>query len=383
MIKKRLMTPGPTPVLQEALAAMSQPILHHRTPHFSAIFRQAAQGLKEVFATKQDVLILAGSGTAAMESSVTNLLSPGQKALAVNAGKFGERWGNILKAYGIACIELKVEWGHAVTAAQIEDALKKDPAIACVYVQASETSTGTAHPIREIAAVTRRSGALLVVDGITAVGCMSVPMDEWGIDVLLSGSQKAFMLPPGLAFIALSERAWERAKEAKLPRFYLDLARERKNLAKDTTAWTPAVSLIVGLREVIQAMKEEGLEKLYARHALLATATREAMKGLGLKLFSASPADSVTAVWCPEGVDAKKFVKYTRDTLGIALAAGQDHVETKIFRVSHMGYVDAFDTLSAVSAVEMSLERFGQKVNFGAGVAAAQKILAGGFAKPS
>ncbi|MEW6776250.1 MAG: alanine--glyoxylate aminotransferase family protein, partial [Bdellovibrionota bacterium] len=373
---------GPTPVLQEALAAMSQPILHHRTPEFSAIFKEAAQGLKEIFGTKQDVLLLAGSGTAAMEGSMTNLLSPGQKVITVNGGKFGERWGNICKAYGIQNIELKVEWGEAVDPAKIEAELKKDPSIAAVYVQASETSTATIHPVKEIAKITKNSNALLVVDGITAVGSLPLPMDEWGIDVLVTGSQKAFMLPPGLAFVALSERAWERTKEAKLPRFYLDFARERKNLAKDTSAWTPAVSLIVGLREVVRSMKAEGLEALYGRHAMLARATREAMKALGLKLFSKAPADSVTAVWLPEGIDAKKFVKYCRDKLGVAMAAGQDAVETKIIRISHMGYVDAFDTLAAVSAVEMGLDRFGQKVNFGAGVAAAQRVLVEGFPKP-
>jgi len=382
MIKKRLMTPGPTPVLQEALAAMSQPILHHRTPQFSEIFREAAQGLKHVFGPKQDVLILAGSGTAAMESSITNLNSPGQKVLAVNGGKFGERWGNIAKTYGLNVVEIKVPWGDAVAAKAIKAELDKDPSISAVYTTASETSTATWHPIKEIAAVTKNTNSLLVVDGITAVGCVPVPMDEWGVDALISGSQKAFMLPPGLAFIALSERAWKRTGEAKLPRFYLDLARERKNLAKDTTAYTPAVSLIIGLREVIRAMKAEGLDALYKRHALLAKATREGMKALGLEFFSKSPSDSVTAVWLPESIKAGAFVKYCRDKLGVGMAAGQDDVKDRIIRISHMGYVDAFDTLAAVSAVEMGLAQYGQKVAFGTGVAAAQQVLLEGFPKP-
>lgn len=382
MIKKRLMTPGPTPVLQQALAAMSQPILHHRTPQFSAIFREAAAGLKPIFGTKEDVLIIAGSGTAAMEGSVVNLLSPGDKALCVNGGKFGQRWGRLCRAHGMEVVELEVEWGHPVAVADVKKALEENPDIRAVYTTFSETSTATVHPIREIAALTKNSDALLVVDGITAVGCMPTPMDEWGIDVLVSGSQKAFMLPPGLAFVALSERAWKRTEEAKAGRYYLDFARERKALGNDTTAYTPAVSLIIGLLEVIRAIHEEGLDNLHARHKRLADATRAGLEALGLKAFSKAPADSVTAVWLPEGVDGGKFVKYARDELGVAMAGGQDHVKGKIIRVSHMGFVDAFDTLSAISAVEMTLAKFGRSVEPGKGVAAAQKILIDGFPNP-
>ncbi|MCB0220825.1 MAG: alanine--glyoxylate aminotransferase family protein [Chrysiogenetes bacterium] len=382
MMKKRLMTPGPTPVLQEALAAMSQPILHHRTPQFSAIFREAAAGLKPIFGTKEDVLILAGSGTAAMEGSVVNLLSPGEKALCINGGKFGERWGKICQAHGMEVIELKSEWGHPIGVDEVKKALEANPDIRAVYATFSETSTATVHPIQEIAALTRNSDALLVVDGITAVGCMPVPMDEWGIDVLVSGSQKAFMLPPGLAFVALSERAWKRTEEARSPKFYLDFKKERKALHDDTTAYTPAVSLIIGLLEVVRAVEAEGIENLFARHKRLADATRAGLAALGLKAFSAAPADSVTAVWLPEGVDGGKFVKYARDQLGLAMAGGQDHVKGKIIRVSHMGFVDGFDTLSAIAAVEMALAKFGQSVELGKGVAAAQKVLIEGFPNP-
>lgn len=380
--KKRLMTPGPTPVLQEALAAMSQPILHHRTPQFSAIFREAADGLKDVFGTKQDVLILAGSGSAAMEGSVSNLVNPGEKVITIDGGKFGERWGLIAKAFGAEVNEIKVEWGHPVDPAVVKAELDKNPDTKVVYATASETSTGTWHPIQEIAALCKDRDTLLVVDGITAVGCVPTPMDEWGIDVLVSGSQKAFMLPPGLAFAALSEKAWKKADATSNRKFYLNFRKEQKSLAKDTTAWTPAVSLIIGLREVMKAIHHEGLDNLYKRHKVLADATRAGVQALGLKLLSSSPSDSLTAAWVPEGVDGGEFVKYCRDKLGVAMAGGQDDLKGKIFRISHMGYVDAFDTLGALSATEMGLAKFGHKVEHGAGVAAAQKVLVEAFPKP-
>ena len=268
MIKHYLLSPGPTPIPNEVALAMSETMIHHRTPQFNKIFEEARNGLKKLFGTKNDVLMLASSGTGAMEASVANLFSPGDKVLVVNGGKFGERWLNISNAYGLNPIELKVEWGQAVKVADIEQQLKAHPDVQGVMIQASETSTTVFHPVKEIAKLTK-NGPLFLVDGVTAVGVVPLMMDEWGIDVLVTGSQKALMLPPGLGFIALSDRAWEKTKKAKLPRFYFDLNLERKNQQKGSGAFTPAVSLIFGARASIKMLEREGLENVYARHARL------------------------------------------------------------------------------------------------------------------
>jgi len=380
MKKHYLLAPGPTPVPERALLAMAQPIIHHRTPQFSEVFAEACQLLKFVFQTEQDVLILSSSGTGAMESSIVNLFSPGDEVIAINGGKFGERWGKISEVYNLKVHWVNVEWGKAVDVSVIKGLLDKNPNIKGVLSQASETSTTVTHPVRELAELTKKSDCLLIVDGITAVGVTDIPMDKWGIDALVSGSQKAFMLPPGLAFIALSEKAWKAAEKSKCPRFYFDLKKERKNLAKKTSAYTPAVSLITGLRETLLMMKEEGLDNVFARHERLARATRSAMEALGLKLLAPqNPASSATGVYLPEGLDGKKFVKYIRDELGVTMAGGQDHLEGKIIRIAHLGYIDTFDIITAVSAVEMALEKFGQKIALGKGVGAAEKILLEGY----
>ena len=380
MKKHYLLAPGPTPVPERALLAMAQPIIHHRTPQFSEVFAEACQLLKFVFQTEQDVLILSSSGTGAMESSIVNLFSPGDEVIAINGGKFGERWGKISEVYNLNVHWVNVEWGKAVDVSVIKGLLDKNPNIKGVLSQASETSTTVTHPVRELAELTKKSDCLLIVDGITAVGVTDIPMDKWGIDALVSGSQKAFMLPPGLAFIALSEKAWKAAEKSKCPRFYFDLKKERKNLAKKTSAYTPAVSLITGLRETLLMMKEEGLDNVFARHERLARATRGAMEALGLKLLAPqNPASSATGVYLPEGLDGKKFVKYIRDELGVTMAGGQDHLEGKIIRIAHLGYIDTFDIITAVSAIEMALEKSGQKIALGKGVGAAQKILLEGY----
>ncbi|HHL40501.1 MAG TPA: alanine--glyoxylate aminotransferase family protein [Deltaproteobacteria bacterium] len=380
MKKKYLLAPGPTPVPESVLLKMAQPIIHHRTSQFSEVFRRAAELLKYVFQTEQDVLILAASGTGAMEGSVTNLFSPGDEVIAVNGGKFGERWGKISEAYGLKVHWVNVEWGRAVDPAQVEKVLDANPGVKGVLCQASETSTTVAHPVREIAALTRDRDCLTVVDGITAVGVFDVPMDEWGIDVLVSGSQKALMLPPGLAFAALSEKAWRFQEKARCPRFYFDFAKERKNLAKQTSAYTPAVSLINGLLEALTLIKEEGLENVFARHLRLAAAARAAMEAHGLTLLAPeSPSPAATGVYVPAGVDGGRFVKYMRDEMGVTMAGGQDHLKGKIFRIAHLGYIDTFDMIIAVSTIEMALSKFGHPVELGKGVAAAQSILLEGF----
>ena len=381
MKKEFLLAPGPTPVPDRVLLAMAQPMIHHRTPQFSAIFAEVKEDLKYLFQTKQDVLILAASGTGAMEGSVTNLFSPGDEVIVINGGKFGERWGKISESYGLKAHWLNVEWGKAVDPKDVKKILDANPKIKGIMVQASETSTAVAHPVKELAQFTKnRQDCLLIVDGITAVGVFPVPMDELGIDVLVSGSQKAFMLPPGLAFAALSEKAWKFMETAKCPRFYFDFKKERKNLKDNTTAYTPAASLIIGLREALRMIKEEGLENVFARHNRLARATRAAVKAMNLKpLAPDSPSDATTGVYVPEGVDGGKLVKYLRDEMGITLAGGQDHLKGKILRIAHLGYIDTFDIIVAISSIEMALRKFGHKMEFGKGVAAAQEILLEGY----
>ena len=377
MNKYYLLAPGPTPVPPETLLAMARPAIHHREPEFKPIFRDCREGLRYLFQTDRDVVILASSGTGAMEAAVTNFLRRGDKALYVNGGKFGERWGKILAAYGCEPVEVKVEWGRAVDPAAIRAALDADPAIRAVYVQASETSTAVRHPVEEIARITAgRDDVILVVDGITAVGVFPLPMDATGIDVLVTGSQKALMLPPGLAFIAWSAKADGFLETSDLPRFYFDLGAERKKQQDDQTAWTPAVSLVVGLQDVLRRIREETLEGVFARTSRLARATRAAVQAMGLELFAPdSPSDACTAVEMPAGVDGVALKKVLRERFGITVAGGQDQAKGKIIRIAHLGYADTFDVITAVSALEMALAGLGHPVEMGAGVRAAQKVL--------
>lgn len=375
MIKKYLLTPGPTPIPDEVRSAMADATVHHRTPQFSKIFTEVREGLKILFGTVCDVLVLAASGTGAMEAAVTNLFSPGEKVLVINGGKFGERWLRICRSFGLQVVEIKVEWGKAVKIETIEENLHDHPDIQGVLIQASETSTTALHPIRDIAKITR-TGPLLLVDGVTAVGVLPVAMDEWGIDVLVTGSQKALMVPPGLGFISLSDRAWARTEKAKLPRFYFDLALERKSQAKGTTAFTPAISLILGLRAALKKILEEGPDRVYARHERLARATRAAATALGLGLLAPeNPSPAVTGIFVPENMDADQLLDYLRDRMGIIFAEGQDQLRGKIIRIAHVGYMGAFDVIVAVSALEMGLKRLGFPVKFGQGIAAAQEVL--------
>ncbi|RMF13643.1 MAG: alanine--glyoxylate aminotransferase family protein [Candidatus Dadabacteria bacterium] len=378
MNKNLLLAPGPTPVPPEALLRMAQPMIHHRTPQFSQTLAETAAMLQELYQTTQPVLMIAGSGTAGMESVVANLIGAGDKALVVRGGKFGERWGEIVEAHGGIAVNLDVEWGQAVDPKAVAARLDEDPDIACVFVQACETSTATEHPIEALAAVVReRDNVLLCVDGITGVGCFPLPMDEWGIDALVCGSQKALQLPPGLATVALSERAWKRAETVqRTGTYYLDLLKERKAQAEQrTTAWTAPVSLIHGLNEVLKRTLDEGLAQTYARQECLARATRAGLEAIGLRLYSSAPSRSVTAAWVPEGVDGAKLVKYLRDEMGVTLAGGQAKLKGKIIRIGHMGYVGPFDIISGLSAVEIALDRLGHDVEFGRGPAAAIAIV--------
>lgn len=376
-LKHYLLTPGPTPVPERVLLAMARPIVHHRTADFVSLFAEAAAGLKWLFGTTGPVLMLSGSGTLAMEAAVVNVMRRQQKALCIVGGKFGERWRHLCQAYGLEVVSLEVAWGQAVDPAAVAQALDRDPSISAVFVQANESSTGVRHPVEAIAALTAgRDHVINVVDAVSALGGFSLPMDDAGIDVLLTGSQKALMLPPGQAYIALSEKAWARTASADLPRYYLDLVRERKAQAENQTAFTPAISLTAGLVESLRMIREEGLAACFARHARLAEATRRACAALGCALFApTAPSPTVTAARGPAGLDTDKLVKRLRERYGVSIMGGQDAVKGQIIRVAHLGWFDTFDILIAIGALEMALVDLGAPVTRGAGVAAAEEIL--------
>ena len=377
MLKRYLLAPGPTPVPPEVLLSMARPMIHHRAPEFDPIFSEVREGLKWLFQTRNDVLMLAASGTGGMEGAVSNFLSPGDKALYVNGGKFGERWGKLCKTFGVQANEIKVEWGHAVNPQQVADALKKDPSIKAVYVQASETSTGVSHDVKALGEIVKgHDNTILVVDAITALGVFDIKTDAWGLDVVITGSQKALMLPPGMAFVGVSDKAWALADKAKNAAFYFNFKKERESQIKNQTAFTPAVSLIIGLQEVFRIMKAEGLEKMFARQGRLALAMREGIKAAGMALFpKESPSDALTAVCAPDGIDGQAIYKNLRVQYGMTAAGGQDHLKGKIFRLSHMGYADSFDVIAALAATEMVLKGLGHPVKLGSGVGKAQEIL--------
>jgi aspartate aminotransferase-like enzyme len=377
MKKNLLLAPGPTPIPPEVLQALARPIVHHRTPLYEGILKEVREGLKYLFRTKSEVLIFASSGTGAMEGAVTNTLCAGDEALVVEGGKFGERFSQICRAYGVKPIGLPVEWGEAVDPAVIEKTLREVPSIKAVFTQATETSTGVLHPVREIGAVvSRHPGTILVVDGISHVGAVELPMDEWKLDVVICGSQKALMLPPGLAFAALSDKAWQFVERSTLPRFYFDFKKELKNLTRNQSAYTPAISLVAGLAESLRLIRREGLENILARQARLAKATRAAMTALGLQLYApGAHSDAVTAVLAPPGIDGQEVVKILREKHSLTIAGGQDRAKGKIFRLAHMGYVDASDIIAGIAAVEITLRELGYKFELGAGVQAAMDIF--------
>ncbi len=375
-MKRLLMTPGPTPVAPETQLAMAQPMIHHRAPAFMDILKQVREDLKYLFQTEQEVLMFAATGTGAMEGAVANTLSPGDTALVVDGGKFGERWTELCQVYGINADVIKVEWGHAADVKEVTRRLDANPAIRAVFIQANETSTGVQHPVQELAQVTKkRPGTILVVDAISALGGYPLPMDEWGLDIVVAGSQKAMMLPPGMAFAALSPKAWEFGKTAKCPKYYFDFAKQLKSQQKNQTAYTSAVTLTLGLQQVMGWIRAEGLEKIYARNRKLSAAAKAAMKAMGMELYSKqNPSDVLTAVLAPAGVDGQKVVAKMREK-GIWIAGGQAQAKGKIFRIAHMGFIDEQDLLGTIGALEIVLNDLGHKVELGAGIKAAQAIL--------
>ncbi|MCU0452367.1 MAG: alanine--glyoxylate aminotransferase family protein [Bacteroidetes bacterium] len=375
-MKKRLFTPGPTPIPESVMLRMAEPIIHHRNPEFGEILTRVHENLQYLFQTKGPVVVLTSSGTGGVEATFTSLFSPGDTIIAANGGKFGERWVKMPKAFGLNVVELKVEWGKAPTADQIRELLKKHPETKAVYLVHSETSTGAATDVKTLSEVIRKeSGALVCVDGITAVGAHEMRFDDWGIDVCVTGSQKGLMIPPGLAFVALSQRAIAAMETAKLPRFYFDLRKAVKAWEKNDTPWTPAVSLVIGVDAALQMLRQEGIEKIWERHRKLATALRMGVQAIGLKLFSETPSYAVTPVWVPEGVEWKAFNKIIKGKHGITIAGGQDDYTGKIFRVSHLGYYDALDMVTVMAAIEWSLAECGYKVELGKGVGTVMQQL--------
>lgn len=376
MKKYYLLTPGPTPIPPEVALESALPILHHRTSEFGAIFTQVIEGLKYVFQTQGTVLLLTSSGTGGMEASVVNLLSPGDKVLVASSGVFGDRWIKILETYGIKPEIIRGEWSKAVSPEMIKEKLKTNSEIKAVFTTHTETSTGVVNDLKSIGEIVAKTDAVLVIDSISGLSAQELHMDKWSLDVVVSASQKGLMNAPGLAFVALSEKAWNLVEKAQLPRFYWDFLRMKKSLADKETPFTPAVTLIVGLNRAIEMIKKETLEKIWARHEKLARAARAGMQALNLELFAENPANVVTAVKSPAGLDSGKLVKKLREEYGVSIAGGQQELKGKIFRLAHLGYVNEFDILVGISAVERGLRELGyQNFEFGVGLAAAEKIL--------
>ena len=373
-MKRYLLAPGPTPIPPEILQVMAQPIIHHRTPEYEALFADVRRDLRRLFQCKNEVLMFAASGTGAMEGAVVNTLSPGDQVVVVRGGKFGERWAEMCEAYGVRVRSVDVPYGKSVNPAAVGETLKSAPAARAVFATHSETSTGAMHDVQSLAAIVRETPAILIVDAITSLGVMDLPMDTWGVDIVVAGSQKALMLPPGLAFAALSDKAWALVPTARLPKFYFNFTAERKAIEKNQSAYTPAVSLVVGLRESLRLILTEGLANVVARHDRLARATRAGVQALGLELFAEHPGCACTAVKAPAGIDSGAIVSGLR-TLGITIAGGQGSMKGKIFRIAHMGYVDSFDILTALGALEFVLTDLGHPVTFGQGLRAAGEIL--------
>jgi aspartate aminotransferase-like enzyme len=375
--KLRLLTPGPTPLLPKALHAMMGSDIHHRTEDFRKLYTAVLADLKEVMGTSNDVLSLVASGTGAMEASVANLFSPGDRVIACSAGKFGERWVQIAKAFGLDAIVIEEDYGKSISAQRVADTLKANPSVRGVFVQASETSTGAAHDVRGMGEAVKKTDAIFIVDAITGLGTQPLDIDKWGLDVVIGGSQKAFMIPPGLAFLSISPKAWAFAETSKLPRFYFDLKKEKKSAAGGESSWTPAISLYLALAEALKYVKSIGMDKLIENAQMLAKATRAAVTELGLELFSpGAPAASVTAVKAPKGMDSGVIVKEYRNRFGSIIANGQGSMKGQIFRIAHLGYFDFADLFAVIAELEIILAAQGLPVKFGTGVAAVQNVYA-------
>ncbi|MDQ2774900.1 MAG: alanine--glyoxylate aminotransferase family protein [Acidobacteriota bacterium] len=374
--KQRLLTPGPTPLLPAALHAMMGSDIHHRTEDFRTLYKQVLSDLKAVLGTSNDVLVLVASGSGGLEAATQNFFSPGDEVLVCSAGKFGERWVEIMKAWGMKSTVLTAPYGEAVQPEAVEQALAQNKNIKGVFVQASETSTGTQHNVKAMAASVKKTDAIFVVDAITGIGTMPLDIDGWGLDIVVGGSQKAFMIPPGLAFVSVSSKAWALAETSTAPRYYFDLKRERKNALNGESAWTPNTALLLAFAEALKYIKTLGMENLVKNAEMLARATREAVQVLGLQLFSNAPSSSVTAVRAPAGMDSGVIIKEFRTRFNAIITNGQGSMKGQIFRLAHLGYFDFHDLFAVIAELEIILLANGHEVRLGSGVAAVQNVYA-------
>ena len=375
--KEYLMTPGPTPLPSEVLLSQAEPIMHHRTPAYGEVFGRLMDGLKEIFLTSNDILVFASSGTGAMEAAVVNCFSPGDRVLVAHGGKFGERFRDLCRTYGLEVVEYAYDWGDTANPTVISTMLKEHGDIKGVLVTHSETSTGVVNDIEAIGKLVRETPAILIVDSISGAGALEMRTDQWGVDVLVAGSQKALMTPPGLAAVAVSPKAWDLVEKSALPKYYFSFTKARKGLGDKIpqTAFTPAVSLTAAMCRAVDLIKQEGLEEVWRRHEVLAMATRAAVRAMGLELFprDLERAFAVTAVKVPEGLDGGDITRVMNRKHGVIIAGGQSGLKGKIIRIGHVGYYHYFDVLVAVGALELTLKELGHPVQMGAGLAAAQE----------
>jgi len=375
MAKNYLMTPGPTPVPEEIRNEMAKPIIHHRTKEYQAIFKDVTDGLKKIYKTTNDVYTFTSSGTGAMEASIVNVCSPGDTIIVVRGGKFGERFGDIAKAYGVEVIALDVPWGSGPCPADIEDLLKKNPSVKGVYTTLCETSTATVYAIKAIGEIVKKTDALYVVDVISGLGADDFENDKWGVDIAICGSQKGLMIPPGLAFCSVSEKAFKAGETSRCPKFYFNFKKYRKAMIDTDTPFTSAITLVIGLKKALEAINKKGVDNVIAEHGRQAEAFRQAMKALGLTIFSKSPSNAVTGVNAPSGMDADALIKLLKTEYGVTVAGGQEALKGKIFRAAHMGGIDKEHTMESIKALEAALAKLGHKFTAGSGIAVAQKIL--------
>jgi len=377
MLKPRLFTPGPTPVPEETLLELARPVTYHRTLEQRNVLSEVLEDLKYVYQTKNDVIALTSSGTGGMEAAVCNVLAPDKKAILLTAGRWGERWRGIMKGFGVNVVSVEMPYGKAIPPAQLENALAKHPDAVAVFTTLSETATGVGHDVEAFGRIVAKTPALLVVDGISGLGAMECRTDDWHLDICVAGSQKALMMPPGLAYVSVSAKAWQVIEaNASARNFYFDLKRYRAKLPENDTPFTPANTLIKAQRISLKRIRAEGIENLWARHARMGATARAAIKAMGLENFAERPNNALTVITVPAGIDGTELLKNLEQKYGYKLANGQDTLKGKIWRLSHMGYCDAFDVMGALSAVELALLDAGVKLEPGVGVAAAQRALA-------
>lgn len=375
MKKNLLFTPGPTPIPPEALLAMAQPIDYHRSNATVALIKDVLEKLKHVFQTENDVLFLTSSGTGGMEGAVANLLSRGDKVIVIRSGKFGERWGDICTAFGVEIIPIDVTYGNSVDPQAVETLLAEHPDVKAVYATLCETSTGVLHDIEALARLTRGRPTLLIVDAVSGLAADDLQMDNWGVDVVVSCSQKGLMTPPGLSVVALNQRAWDAVERSDLPKYYLDFRKAYESGLQGSAPYTPAVTLLTALQCALERICTEGIRNAIARHSQLASATRSAVKALGLSLYAASPANTVTSIRLPEEIDGKAFINLMLDKYGITYAGGQSQLSGKIVRIAHLGWMNENDVIVAIAAFERGLVEIGCDIPLGAGVTAAQEVF--------